>query len=119
MEKTRQLRCFECGGTMAPVARAGRLYPYRGTERFEVPADLEILTCGSCGVEAADEDVIAYLDEVFEKQYVKRRQVAPYRSVTFALVQRERRAQAVVPRLKYSHSQNADFSQRHNHWGSQ
>jgi YgiT-type zinc finger domain-containing protein len=52
--------CYECGGHLYRVARADRTTSYLG-KTCQVPADLALLTCDSCGHEwttADDEEAI-------------------------------------------------------------
>lgn len=41
--------CHICGGDVRPVTGPGRVRSYKGISGFEIPADLAIPTCSTCG----------------------------------------------------------------------
>lgn len=62
--------CAECGGSVAPVAMAGRTGAYRG-RRFPIPEDMQIPTCAGCGTEWVTPNIIDALDRIFEPLYAQ------------------------------------------------
>lgn len=72
MEHQHATVCYECGGSVVPVAKPGRVAQYRGRRGFVIPSELEILTCLSCGGQLETADVATLLDEAFEQQFQAR-----------------------------------------------
>lgn len=62
--RNRRQPCGQCGGgTMLPLARAGRRAPFRGVE-LEIPSDFAILTCDHCDAELLDGETARRLDDL-------------------------------------------------------
>src|SRR4051812_655263 len=59
--------CFECGGKLKLIAKAGRLAWYEN-ELFEVPAEFKISVCIECGEPHKDEFVKAKMEVICEAQ---------------------------------------------------
>ncbi len=69
MKKRNEFRCVECGeGKVRPLAKQGRQTRHK-TMMLEVPADLEIPTCGHCGAEWFDDATARAVDEALEGIY--------------------------------------------------
>lgn len=67
----RPRRCRECGeGLIRPLAREGRVMPYKNGLALPVPADLFIPTCSDCGSEWIDEPTAHALDNALEDAYI-------------------------------------------------
>lgn len=62
---TKTIRCVECGGTVRPIAKAGRTTLYKQIEIL-VPADLVIRTCDNCGEEYIHASEAAAQDAALE-----------------------------------------------------
>jgi hypothetical protein len=60
-------KCHFCGGANRGVSGPGRYKSYRGV-RCELPADLEIDTCTSCGREWMSDEQIDIMSDAFERQ---------------------------------------------------
>ena len=64
--------CYECGGAVEPLARAGRLRSYRGDAGYAVPAEMAIPTCRECGRLWMTRGMLAELDGVFAAERERR-----------------------------------------------
>lgn len=66
-------RCLECGEyAVVPTAKAGRVTRYKSFHSIEIPADVNIPTCGECGTEWFDGNDALMIDEALEKVYNER-----------------------------------------------
>jgi len=66
-------RCPECTlGQVRPVARAGRIVPYRGVG-VELPEEFAIPTCDHCGAESMTDELAGHFDLAIETAYWSQR----------------------------------------------
>jgi hypothetical protein len=59
--------CFECGGKLKMIAKAGRLAE-SDNDLFEIPAELRLPTCISCGSTFEDEFTAKRIDNAISSQ---------------------------------------------------
>lgn len=62
--------CFNCGGEVRRIARAGRVHK-QGGQSYKIPADLALLTCTECGarwINRAEAKAIARAIEAQQKE---------------------------------------------------
>lgn len=69
MKRRAPMRCYECGGAVELRAAPGRTMPYRNMTALELPADLELPTCTSCGEMFLNERLTDKVDAVLEEKY--------------------------------------------------
>jgi NMD protein affecting ribosome stability and mRNA decay len=72
MTDEKMRKCHECGArAVRKLAKPGRMTKYRSME-LEIPATLEIPTCGECGTEWFDGATDEALEEALERGYQRR-----------------------------------------------
>ena len=74
------IACLECGSPVVLTRGPGRFRRYRGEDGYEIPADLEVPTCATCGALWMDTVMVKRIGQVFEAER-KRRQLSRPRAV--------------------------------------
>lgn len=84
-------KCYECGGTVELRTGAGRTMPYRNMPAVELPADLPIPTCASCGEQFVNERLAEKVDGALASRYeeaVRERVLAALEALRHEIPQR-------------------------------
>ncbi|MBI2375106.1 MAG: hypothetical protein HYV07_14005 [Deltaproteobacteria bacterium] len=62
-------RCYECGGTVELRSGSGRTMPYRNIAALELPAEIVIPTCASCGEMFMSERLTSEIEDALQDRY--------------------------------------------------